>query len=75
MFSLHAEFHFNDLATYIYISRYGWSEHIHHPVLILKAAKKTRHLPRNICDNIATAIKKVCRLGMIITNFREKFNI
>ena len=24
-----------------------------HPVLILEAAKKARHLPRNICDNIA----------------------
>ena len=40
-----------------------------HPVLILEAAKKTRHLPRNICDNITTATKNVCCLGMIHNKF------
>ena len=45
----------------------------HHRVLILEAAKKMCHLPRNICDNITTVSKKVCRLGMTLTNFREKF--
>ena len=37
----------------------------HPPVLILEAAKKACHLPRNIYDNITTVTKKVCRLGMI----------
>ena len=41
----------------------------HHPVLILEAAKKTCHLPRNIFDNITTVTKKVCRLGMIHNKF------
>ena len=45
----------------------------HHPILISEAAEKTYHLPRNIFDNITTVTKKACRLGMIITNFREKF--
>ena len=44
----------------------------HHPVLILEAAKKTCHLPRNICDNMTTVPKNVCCLSLI-TNFREKF--
>ena len=30
----------------------------HNPVLILESAKKTCHLPRNICDNITTVTKK-----------------
>ena len=41
----------------------------HHPVLILKPAKKACRLPRNVCDNITTVTKKVCRLGMIRNNF------
>ena len=41
----------------------------HHPVLILEATKKTCHLPRNICDNIATVTKKVFHLGMIHNKF------
>ena len=41
----------------------------HYPVLVSKATKKTCHLPRNICGNITTVTKKVCRLGMI----RKKF--
>ena len=41
----------------------------YHPILILEAAKKTCHLPRNISDNITTVTKKVCRLGMIHKKF------
>ena len=41
----------------------------HHPVLILEPAKKTRHLPRNIYDNITTVTKKACRLAMIHNKF------
>ena len=41
----------------------------HQPVLILEAAKKTYHLPRNICDNITTVTKKFCCLGMIHNKF------
>ena len=37
----------------------------HRPVLLLEAAKKKCHLPRNICGNITTLTKKVCRLAMI----------
>ena len=37
----------------------------YHPVFILEDDKKTCHLPRNICDNIATVTKNVGRLGMI----------
>ena len=40
-------------------------QNTHQPVLILEAAKATRHLPRNICDNIAIVTKNVCCLGMI----------
>ena len=36
-----------------------------HPVLILEAAKKTCHLPRNICDNIKAVTKIICHLGII----------
>ena len=36
----------------------------YHPVFILEDAKKTCHLPRNICDNIAAVTKNVGRLGM-----------
>ena len=41
----------------------------HHPVLILEAAKKTCHLPRNTYDNITTVTKKICRLGLIHNKF------
>ena len=41
----------------------------HHLVLILEAAKKTCRLPRNIYENITTATKNVCRLGMIHNKF------
>ena len=41
----------------------------HRPVLILQAAKKTCHLLRNICDNIAAVTNKICRLAMIHTKF------
>ena len=40
-----------------------------HPVLILEAAKKTCHLPRNICDNITAVTKKNCRLGITHNKF------
>ena len=40
-----------------------------HPVLILAAAKKSCHLPRNIYGNITTVTKKVCCLGMIHKKF------
>ena len=30
----------------------------HYPALVLEAAKKTCHLPRNVCDNITTVTKK-----------------
>ena len=42
---------------------------ISHPILILETTKKTCHLPRNICDNMITVTKKVCRLGMIHNKF------
>ena len=51
----------HDLATYIHFSICLFRAP-HHPVLILEAAKKTCHLPRNICDNITTATEKVFRL-------------
>ena len=41
----------------------------HRPVLILQAAKKTCHLLRNICDDIAAVTNKMCRLAMIHTKF------
>ena len=41
----------------------------HQPVLILEASIKTCHLPRNICDNITTVTKNVCRIGMIRNKF------
>ena len=41
----------------------------HHPQLVLEAARKMCHLPRNICDNITTVTKNVCCLGMIRNKF------
>ena len=41
-----------------------------HPILILEASKRTCHLPKNICDNITTVTKKICRLGMIRNKFK-----
>ena len=57
------------IQLHIYISWYGCSEHTHQPVLILEAAKKICRLPRNICDNITTVTKNVCRLGMTHSKF------
>ena len=55
-----------------HLRRLPLSEYVqstHHPVLILQAAKKTCHLLRNICDNIAAVTNKMCRLAMIHTKF------
>ena len=48
----------HDLATYIYTPLDKIVRSTYHPVLILKATKKTYHLARHICDNMTALTKK-----------------